>query len=165
MREVYTYGRVMDGILTIHRRADFNEALKNLTDGRVILTVSKLYNKRSTVQNAYYWGVIVNEFREGFREMTGEDITAEEAHEVLKEKCNGKEIVNQKTGEVMKVGKTTTTMTTVEFMEYFSRCREFILEWFGRIVPEPNEQTELFKTTEYEGNDQPANETACESTN
>ena len=161
MREVYTYGRVMDGILTIHRRADFNEALKNLTDGRVILTVSKLYNKRSTVQNAYYWGVIVNEFREGFREMTGEDITAEEAHEVLKEKCNGKEIVNQKTGEVMKVGKTTTTMTTVEFMEYFSRCREFILEWFGRNVPEPNEQMELFKTQEYDK----ANEASCKSEN
>lgn len=150
MREVYTYGRVMDGILTIHRRADFYEALKNLKDGRVILTVSKLYNKRSMVQNAYYWGVIVNEFREGYREMTGEDITAEEAHEVLKEKCNGKEIVNQKTGEVMSVGKTTTTMTTVEFMEYFSRCRGFILEWFGRIVPEPNEQLDIFKTKEYD---------------
>jgi len=149
MREVYTYGRITDGVLTIHRRAEFNKAIRGITDGRVILTVSKIYNKRSSVQNAYYWGVVINEFREGFKEMTGDDITAEEAHEVLKEKCNGKEIVNRETGEVMSVGKTTTTMTTVEFMEYFARCGKFILEWFGREVPEPNEQLEIFKTTQY----------------
>jgi hypothetical protein len=146
VREVYTYGRLTDGILTIHRRSEFNQALKALTDGRVILTVSKLYNKRSTVQNAYYWGVIVNEFREGYKEMTGEDITSDQAHELLKQKCNGKEIAHPSTGEIITVGQTTTDLTTVEFMEYWARCRDFIMEWFGRYVGEPNEQLEIFKT-------------------
>jgi hypothetical protein len=142
MKKIEAYGSLKDGKLKISYRDRFNQAISTF-DGRVKVTVEKLYRKRSGEQNAYYWGVIVNEFTSGYYETTGETITKDEAHEILKLKCNPKELANKKTGETFNVGSTTSQLTTVGMMEYFARCREFINEWFGRNVPEPGEQTEM----------------------
>ena len=146
MRKLETYGHVDDsGKLFISYRARFDNQIKLFSGRRVKLSVEPVYRKRSSEQNAYYWGVIVNECAEGYFETTGETLTKEAAHELLKYKCNCREIVNEQTGEVLIIGQSTAQMTTVQMMEYWSRCREFIYTWFGRTVPEPNEQTELFK--------------------
>jgi hypothetical protein len=57
--------------------------------------------------------------------------------------CNAKEVVNTKTGEILTVGLSTATLTTVEFEEFLDKCRKFIFEWFGINVPLPNEQMEM----------------------
>jgi hypothetical protein len=145
MRELRTYGTIQGGKLKISYRDKFDQAIKNFPDCRIELIVKKLYRKRSTEQNRYYWGVIVNEFRLGYYDMTGEEISTETAHELLKQKCNAKEVINEKTGEVLTVGQSTTQMTTIEMAEYWERCCKWISEWFGRYVAAPNEQTELFK--------------------
>lgn len=144
MRKVETYGRVIGGKLEISYRDRFNRAVSALPDCRVMVTVEKCYRKRSTEQNAYYWGVIVNECAEGVYDMTGQMITKEDAHHLLKSRCNPVELHNETTGEVVAIGGSTATMTTVQMSEYWQRCREFILDFFGRTVPEPNEQTELW---------------------
>jgi hypothetical protein len=77
--------------------------------------------------------------------LTGERLNKEAAHEILKQKCNSKEIINEKTGEVLTVGGSTAEMTTTQMMEYWVLCCRFIDEWFGRYVPSPNEQCELFR--------------------
>jgi hypothetical protein len=142
-RRIETYGSIRDGQLRISYRDRFIDALKQMPDCRVRLSVEKLYNRRSTNQNAYYHGVICYEFCEGYYAMTGDRIEADNAHELLKFRCNGKDIPHPETGEVLRVPQTTTSLTTVEFEEYLDRCRAFILEWFGVTVPMPNEQTEL----------------------
>jgi hypothetical protein len=143
VRKVETYGSIKNGILKISYRSQFDQAMRSMPDCRVKLTVEKLYRKRSTEQNAYYWGVIVNECMLGFNEMTGQYITKEQAHEILKLKCNANELHNETTGEVMNVPGSTATLTTVQMMEYWLRCRDFVLEWFNRTIPEPNEQAEM----------------------
>lgn len=145
MRKLETYGKVENGQLKISYRSRFDDCIKTFPDCRVKVTVEKLYRKRTDPQNAYYWGVIVNECAEGYYEMCGEPLTKDEAHELLKFRCNGRELVNEKTGETLTVGASTAELSTVQMMEYWDRCREFIYEWFNRTVPEPNEQTELFK--------------------
>lgn len=144
MREVYTYGHIEDGQLKVHRRTDFLKAIGLLTPGRVMVVVKKNYRQRSLPENAYYWGVVINEFCEGYFDMTGEKIQSDQAHEILKQECNSKEVTNEKTGQVIKVPQTTAKMTTIEFEEYLESCRAFIFEWFNRRVPLPNEQSELF---------------------
>lgn len=144
MREVYTYGHIEAGQLKVHRRTDFLKAISCLTPGRVMVIVKKIYRQRTLPENAYYWGVVINEFCEGYFDMTGEKITPEQAHEILKQECNSKEVTNEKTGQVIKVPQTTAKMTTIEFEEYLESCRAFIFEWFNRRVPLPNEQSELF---------------------
>lgn len=155
MRKLESYGNIKDGKLRISYRDRFDEQIARMEDCRVRVTVEKLYKKRSTKainpetgeesggQNAYYWGVVVYEFCEGFYEMNQAPISQKEAHEILKAHCNYREIVNHKTGEVKQIAQSTSTLTTVQFEEYLTCCREFVEEWFGRRIPLPNEQVEM----------------------
>lgn len=149
MREIITLGHIDKDGIKIHKRGEFMEnisAMFNKANAKRInikLTVSKIYNKRSTFQNAYYWSHVVEEFRIGYKEMTGDIISPDGAHRILKQECNYKEIVNPKTGEVIKEPQSTASLSTVEYMEYIERCAAFIAEWFSRTIMEPNQQAEL----------------------
>ena len=142
-REISTYGHIKDGKLNISYRSKFIEALSLFSDCRIELTVKKLYKKRSNMQNAYYHCVIVGFFRDGWEATQGEMISHAKAHEILKFNCNYSEIINKKTGEILRHSKTTTKLTTVEMEEYNENCRKFIFEWFGITVPLPCEQSEI----------------------
>jgi hypothetical protein len=155
MRETRTYGEIDNtGKLKIFRRSEFLQSLRVLFGDskakslRVEVIVKKLYKKRSVEQNAYYRGVICNDFIAGWKNRTGDDISNDEAHELLKQQCNYVELINESTGEVIKKGKTTTNLSTVEMEEYHDKCRNFIFEWFGIIVLLPNEQSEIMFTEE-----------------
>jgi hypothetical protein len=143
MRKIETLGTILDGNIKIHYRDLFLQNLKLLTNGRIKLTVEKLYRKRSNEQNAYYWGVIVQSYMNGYLECYCEEITSDNAHHELKRECNYKEVLHESTGELKKVVKITTDLTTVESEEYYERCRNFIYEYFNIIVPLPNEQSEI----------------------
>jgi hypothetical protein len=129
----------------INRRAqqEVRNSLIDLEGKDIIITIETKRKKRSQNQNAYYWGCVVSEFRLGALEMWGEHIDSEQAHEYLKYHCNYKELINENTGEIVKLPQSTTTHTTLQFEEYLERCRKLIYEMFGRIVLLPNEQSEV----------------------
>jgi hypothetical protein len=64
-----------------------------------------------------------------------------ECHDLLKENCNSvlefKPDRNNVVKEIRRI-KSTTVLTTSEFMEYEARCRQFALQW-GFQCQEPNE--------------------------
>ena len=66
------------------------------------------------MQNAYYWGVIIPNFVNIFENTQGDYFSKEEVHHILKTKFNGKEIVNQDTGEFINVPQSTTENTIIE---------------------------------------------------
>ncbi len=142
MRIVETFGVVEGGKLLIDKREEFIAAIRTFDDQKVRVKVEKLYKKRSNDQNSYYWGVLIPLFAQGWKDTTGETIDSEQAHEILKQECNYTELVNSTTGEILKYGKTTTKLTTVEFEDYQERCRRFIFDWFGIVAPLPNEDLE-----------------------
>jgi hypothetical protein len=107
---------------------------------RVVITIERKRKTRSTMQNSYYWGVIVQSLRQCVLEEWGEDLGNEEAHEMLKFQCNYKELVDESTGEVIRMPLTTTNLTTTEMEEYNEKCRKFIFNFFNTVVPLPNEQ-------------------------
>lgn len=144
MRSTETYCHIENGVLKIHHKQKFLDSLKTFPDCRGVLKFEKLYKKRTSLENSYYWGVVINDFINGFRDMTGEDVDKETSHFLLKQMCNYREIFNEETGETIKIGQETKTLTTIEFEEYLERCRNFIHEWFGITVLLPNEQGELF---------------------
>ena len=147
MREISTLGHINeDGKLKIHRKNDFLQNIKLFSSGkkiRIELIVKRLYNKRSNEQNRYYWGYIIPEFCRGYKELNAENITKEQAHEFLKKEFLFTEFVNEESGEVKRISKSTSKLTTVEFIEYINECARFINEWFGIEILEPNEQSEL----------------------
>jgi hypothetical protein len=155
VRKIETYGHVTDsGILKISYRIKFDTAVKMFAGQRIKLTVERLYKKRTTsglnengdfsrLQNGYYFSVVVNEYRNGAWETQQRVLGLNQAHEELKANCNYEDRYNETSGEVMRLVKSTADLTTIEFEEYLTRCREFMLEWYGITVPLPNEQTEM----------------------
>jgi hypothetical protein len=139
MKKIFATGEIYKGKLTINERKKFADAVAVMPDCEVTIFIEKIYNKRSNSQNSYYWGVLIKCFTDGYYEMTGENITQAEAHEFLKQRFNSFEVVNEKTGQVEKFPKSTTALTTIEYMQYIEHCIKFCAEFLGVVVPLPNE--------------------------
>lgn len=105
--------------------------------------IVKFGSKRSTRQNAYYWGVIVELIRLAINEANGENFTKDDIHVFLKNRfIEGIEIVNNN-GEVIKIRKSTSDNTKTMQEEYHELCREFAKEFLNIEIPLPNEDLEL----------------------
>jgi hypothetical protein len=80
--------------------------------------------------------------KDEFRNL-GHDIDIELTHEFLKGRCNCKEFVDHKTGEIIKLPQRTKDLTNTEFMEYVERIKMFASQTLDLYLPDPNEQLEL----------------------
>jgi len=143
MRKIETNGQIKNGVLYISNRKMFDTALSLLPDCHVSVTVKKKYKQRSNSQNAYYWGVIVECWKEILLSEWGEITTAEETHIFLKSNFNSVDVVNENTGEILRMPKSTTQNTTTEQEEFHELCRQKAFEMFNVMIPLPNEQLEL----------------------
>ena len=107
------------------------------------ITIKRKYKERTLPQNAFYWGVTIPFFQNLFLEEWGEIKSVDETHEILKSVCNFKEIVNESTGEIIRMPLTTTTKTTTEFGEYLNKIIIFADEFLNIIIPPAGEQSKL----------------------
>ena len=143
MTKIEAIGSITDGVLKIFNRKVFTHNISLLSNGTYEIIIKKKHSKRTSQQNAYYFGVVVQCFVNGYKEATGEDIDSTDAHWMLKHECNYTEMVNNDTGEILKVPISTADLGKMDFADYVNRCCEFIYSWFGIIVPKPEEQTEF----------------------
>lgn len=119
------------------------EAINSFEGKDLLITFEKVSKKRSNNQNAYYWGVLIPILQNCFREYWGEIWSKEKTHDFCKMQFNFIEKVNESTGEIVRVPKSTTENTTTAQEELHSKIRNFIFEWFEVNVPLPNEITTL----------------------
>jgi hypothetical protein len=115
---------------------------------RFTIKVERLKKKRSTPQNAYYWGVVVPMVRERLYEL-GNECTTQDTHEVLKAKFNTIEVLN--TDNVSdEIVQSTKVLSTVGFMEYLDKIQRWANQFLGIVIPNPNEQVTLLATYDKE---------------
>lgn len=143
MIKVEQYGYVKDGELKILNRKRFEAEIKALPNCDVQIIIKKK-GKRSSPQNRYYWGVVIDEIRREFLRR-GSRYDSEDIHEALKLKFNPHKEVDTNTGEVLlEIGQTTTELNKEEFGEYLNR----IIEWANKsleiVIPEAGTQTKMF---------------------
>src|SRR5689334_24948202 len=102
---------------------------KHLEGKEIELTLRAVPKKRSLRQNSYYWGVLVAMMAEeaGYER-------PEEMHDALR-----MHFLLKHTDAPLPTIRSTTELTTVEFEEYMSKCRQLASEVYGLYVPEPNE--------------------------
>lgn len=128
--------------------------LKTLKDGRMLITISTGVDAekkpRSNDQNAYYWGVVVHNYREAMLQV-GDDsmvhyakaqkLTLDEAtHEYLLNEFAGYEIVDYSTGEVKKLPSRSKAMSTTEFMTYVDTIIRECMDRYDHEIPPPPER-------------------------
>lgn len=114
--------------MTIPNREQFLDAVSQLRDGRVLVSVTDR-DQRSGAQNRYYWGTVVRQLSEH----TGYE--PEEMHEVLKLKFNCRRV--EVGGEEMEIGGTTTKMDTAEFNAYIEQIQRWAAQELNVILPDP----------------------------
>lgn len=111
-------------------------------DGAYLLT-SKRINKRSTNQNRYYWGCVVQMIKDRMVEL-GNEVDSDLVHDFLKDKFNRKELFDKDGVIIGSVGESTTKLTTLEFEEYLEKVKRFASEVLDIYIPDPNKQNVLF---------------------
>lgn len=119
------------------------EAIKSFEGKEVLITLEKATKQRSNSQNKYYWGVLIPILQNCIKESWGEIWSKEKTHDFCKMQFNFIERINESTGEIVRVPKSTTENTTTAQEELHSEIRNFIFEWFNVQVPLPNESITL----------------------
>lgn len=135
---------VTNGKLNKVASAEIAEVLKSLEGKRAEIIIKKARSKRSIQQNKYYFGCVVAIVRQGLKDL-GYIMTPEETHEFLKDKFLGYETMANTEGlEIGKKYKSTTELTKTEFGEYIEQIQIFSAEILNVVIPDPNQQTEIF---------------------
>ncbi len=120
-------GIVKDGKLFLDNRESFDKYVAGL-NGRVMIEVKKWRKQRTLNQNAFYWAVVI--------EMLAYELgySQDEAHEAMKWQFLKIEI----DGKPSTV-RSTHDLTTIEFMEYINKIKEWAFNFLNLIIPDPNE--------------------------
>lgn len=140
MKEFFIY--INDSVIT---NTDAVKKAFALKDGKYKVTIKRA-NKRSLLQNGYYWAAVLPAVTGGLRDM-GHDLSQEEVHSWLKLKFNYEEVVNKATGEFERIPKSTTRLNTLEFSEeYLEKIIQFAAEFLNVVIPPPGRQSKIWDT-------------------
>lgn len=142
MKKIEITSSVVGGRLYRNRKR-LAEAIASF-EGKTINIIVKVSRKRrSDAQNGYYWAVIVVIWQKIFYEEWGEHYSKAETHEFLKFNCNYYEKVNERTGEIIRISKSTCDNSTVDQEMFHDNARKLAFEMFSVEIPLPNEQINL----------------------
>jgi len=133
---------VQNGLLNRNRNL-IMDAIKSFEGKEVLITFEKPKKKRTNSQNSYLWSVLYPITQEAIKNEWGEIWNIEKIHEFYKIQFNVIEKVNEDTGQIIKLPKSTTENTTTQQEEYHLQIREFLQEWFNITAPMPNEDLTL----------------------
>jgi hypothetical protein len=133
---------VQNGLLKRNRTL-ITDAIKSFEGKEILIIFEKPKNKRSNPQNSYLWAVLYPITQQAIKNEWGEIWNIEKVHEFYKIQFNVIERVNEETGQIIKLPKSTTENTTTQQEEYHLQIREFLQEWFNITAPMPNEHLKL----------------------
>ena len=107
-------------------------SIMKVLKGEHAVAIKKKRAQRSSMQNRYYWSVVIGYISEE----TG--YTKEEAHQAMQRLFlrYDKEMPN---GQVETFVRSTTSLNTIEMTEYIESIRTFALSELGTYIPEPGE--------------------------
>jgi hypothetical protein len=119
------------------------DAINSFEGQNVTVTIQKTKKTRSNPQNRFYYGVVVPIMQQCLKD-AGYLMTNEQIHEMLKLRFLKESIlVNEETGEYLERIKSTTELSTIEFMQYILEIQKFAVEYFNTVIPDPNENLTL----------------------
>lgn len=141
-RQISINTRIEGGKLKRNNRL-IKHAIQEFEGKEIEIIFKRKYKQRSLQQNRFYFGVILEFFQQLFLDAWGEIKSKEEIHEILKFTCNYEEKINPVTGEIIRIAKSTTELTTSGWMDYELQLKQFAMDYFNAVLPEPDSQTTL----------------------
>lgn len=133
---------VKNGSLTRNRNL-IKDAIATFEGKQIVIKIEKFKKKRSTQQNRFYYGVIIPIVQNCLKE-AGHVMTNESTHDLIKLKFLKETLfVNETTGEIIERIKSTTELSTSQFMDLLAEINNFTFEYFGVSLPSPNDDLTL----------------------
>ena len=133
---------VKNGSLTRNRNL-IKDAIATFEGKQIVIKIEKFKKKRSTQQNRFYYGVIIPIVQNCLKE-AGHIMTSESTHDLIKLKFLKEALfVNETTGEVIERIKSTTELSTSQFIDLLAEINNFTFEYFGVTLPSPNDDLTL----------------------
>jgi hypothetical protein len=111
-------------------KARLHSVLKHLK-GRHAVSIKKQRNNRSNNQNRYYWGVVLAYLADE----TG--YTKDEIHQLMQKRFL--KYVKDVLGVTEEFVRSTTSLNTLEMMEYIDQICIFAISELGVYIPQPGE--------------------------
>jgi hypothetical protein len=139
-------GKITNNRIDIYNHHLISPMLSNLEGKEIEITVKRFKKSRSAAQNRWYWGIaIAGTLIPQLKNMTGEDFTKEELHQLhltacIKCKFSTRDILGKTV--IMYDDISTKKMTTVEFNSFKDKVQKFWAEK-GIDIPDPNEENYL----------------------
>jgi len=137
----------VDGGKLTKNREQIEDAISQFEGKPISIIIKRPFKQRSDRQNRYYWGVLVEHWRNLLREEWGDILAPDEVHEFLKTNLNYEEFVDEETGEVMinrstgspiRKPRSTKENTTISQEDYHEAIRQLAYEMFGAQIPLPD---------------------------
>jgi hypothetical protein len=129
----------------ITHQTDFKVLLSAFEGKRVSITIENKKARRTSPQNRWYFGVAIVLIRRRLVEL-GNQISQEATHDLVKVAVAKyhpylmlDEIVIPDTGKVLKRIRSTTELTTTDFMGYKEAIQQWAVEVLDIDIPDPNE--------------------------
>ncbi|MDX8563444.1 hypothetical protein OZ664_05470 [Elizabethkingia sp. HX WHF] len=120
------------------------DAISQFEGKEIQIIFKRKYKKRTNNENAFYWSVWIPILQRAIHETWGEFRDPGEVHEIIKITCNYEEKPNIATGEFIRVPKSSTQLNTYQWeFEFKQKVRQFALDYFNVVLPEPNEQLKI----------------------
>ena len=138
------FARNKDGKPVIAQNHALKELMLSFGDVPYQLTVERKIKKRSNLQSAYYWGCCIPAVMDGLIDngYPKSELNTEVIHLMLREKFLRAELVSEH-GEVISRIKSTTELSTVDFMMFIEDIQRWSAEVLNIYIPDPNTQSEL----------------------
>lgn len=122
--------------------------LQHFEGKEITLSIEPINTYRSERQNKYYWGCVIEEERNCFKERFGEIISKSECHFFNKSRFFVREILDPYINEVIVFPKSSTLFSTAEFEEKLEMIRRYFETKFNWHIPAPNEPKLIFTNDE-----------------
>lgn len=131
---------VKDFKLQSNVRTQIADSIKKYEGKYIVLTIEKRKSKRSDLQNAYYFGCVVEEQRACFKERWGEIHSKTAVHDWNKANIFCTEHIDESTGEVFKIPGSSAAKNKTEFNERMEMIRQYFWDKFEWQIPLPEQQ-------------------------
>lgn len=142
MKTLTVPAKIVGGKLELYEQAKFREAIKTWKDSEVEITINYYSSRHSDAQREFYHACVVYNIRAAMVERIGDDISLVDTHEWLKRQFNCLQFFDN-SGVQQCVGKSTSRLNKMQFMEYIDKCIQFATEELG--IPFERFDTELYK--------------------
>jgi hypothetical protein len=120
-----------------------NNAIKSFAGHVIDVVIDIRKSKPSERQDGYYFGCVIKAEQDAFKERFGEILSKASVHEFNKANFFVKEILNQSSGEVVKIPQSHLSYNKSEFEEKLEQIRQYFLINLDWRISLPNEYSFL----------------------